>query len=230
MTDNHSQRAYRHLRKKLASGNLAPGSRISYGSIGREIGVSATPVREAAGQLASEGFVELVPRIGALVRQLSREEAVEMYEMREALESYAAAKAAERCSTRLIQEIDANLAKSRAIIKKVQQTKSRDVSLDLSRAFHAIDLDFHMLLIEASRNRQVLKVVGDSHVLTRIFEGSRARYRREIIERTQSEHEAIHSALRRRDSAEARCLMESHIRDSLQITLAEFDERLIAVQ
>lgn len=64
MTDNQAQRAYRHLRQKLLEGSVSPGSRLSYSSIGREIGVSATPVREAVGQLASEGFVELVPQLG----------------------------------------------------------------------------------------------------------------------------------------------------------------------
>ncbi len=78
MSGNHSQRAYRHLRQKLLDGSVPPGSRLSYGSIGREIGVSATPVREAVGQLASEGFVELVPQLGAVVRTLTREEAIEL--------------------------------------------------------------------------------------------------------------------------------------------------------
>jgi DNA-binding GntR family transcriptional regulator len=40
---------------------MPPGTRLTYGNIGKEIGISATPVREAVGQLASEGFIELVP-------------------------------------------------------------------------------------------------------------------------------------------------------------------------
>ena len=88
MPENHSQRAYSHIRSKLLDGSATPGSRLSYGPIGKEIGVSATPVREAVGQLASEGFVELVPQLGAIVRDLTRDEAVELYELREALESY----------------------------------------------------------------------------------------------------------------------------------------------
>ena len=76
MTDNHSQKAYRHIRQKLLDGSVPPGSRLSYGTIGKEIGISATPVREAVGQLASEGFVELVPQLGAIVRELTREEAI----------------------------------------------------------------------------------------------------------------------------------------------------------
>ena len=223
MNENHSQRAYQHLRGRLASGDLAPGARISYGAIGREIGISATPVREAAGQLASEGFVELVPNLGARVRKLSRTDAIELYEMREALEGYAAAKAAERCSSQLIDRLDENLRESGAIVKKALKSEERELPFDLSRSFHKIDMAFHLLVIEASRNQQVLKVVKDSHILTRIFNGNRLRYRREIIERTQSEHAALQRAICQRDSQQARRLMEAHIQDSLQITLAEFD-------
>jgi DNA-binding GntR family transcriptional regulator len=74
MAENHSERAYRHIRRMLLAGDVVPGARLSYGLIGREIGVSATPVREAVGQLASEGLVELVPQLGAVVRRLTRSE------------------------------------------------------------------------------------------------------------------------------------------------------------
>lgn len=77
MAENHSVRAYRHIRRMLLDGDVAPGARLCYGSIGREIGISATPVRAAVGQLASEGLVELVPQLGAVVRRLTRQEAIE---------------------------------------------------------------------------------------------------------------------------------------------------------
>ena len=108
-------------------------------------------------------------------------------------------------------------------MKKALKSEERELPFDLSRSFHKIDMAFHLLVIEASRNQQVLKVVKDSHILTRIFNGNRLRYRREIIERTQSEHAALQRAICQRDSQQARRLMEAHIQDSLQITLAEFD-------
>ena len=221
MADNHSQRAYRHLRQKLLDGSVPPGSRRSYGSIGREIGVSATPVREAVGQLASEGFVELVPKLGAIVRTLTREEAVELYELREALEGFAVQRAAASIAPRQSAELEANLAASAALVAKVRRSGKMSAARSIAAPFHALDLAFHMILLEAAGNRRMLKVVGDSHILTRIFQADRHSFRLDILETTLAEHEAIAAAVRAGDGAAAGEAMRRHIRNSLDLTLTE---------
>ena len=221
MADNHSQRAYRHLRQKLLDGSVPPGSRLSYGSIGREIGVSATPVREAVGQLASEGFVELVPQLGAIVRTLTREEAVELYELREALETFAVRRAAENMTARQLAELVENLHASAELVARVRRSGKKAAARSVAAPFHALDLAFHMILLEAAGNRRMLKVVGDSHILTRIFQADRHSFRLNILETTQAEHESISEAIGNRDGATAEEAMRRHIRNSLELTLAE---------
>lgn len=221
MVGNHSQRAYRHLRQKLLDGSVPPGSRLSYGSIGREIGVSATPVREAVGQLASEGFVELVPQLGAVVRTLTRGEAIELYELREALETFAIRRVAERAGERLLAELQGNLGESSALVAKVRRSGKKAAAKSVAALFHALDLAFHMTLLEAAGNRRMLKVVGDSHILTRIFQADRHSFRLDILEATQAEHESIARAVNSRDGAAAADAMSRHIRNSLDLTLAE---------
>ena len=223
MTDNQSQRAYRHIRQKLLDGSVPPGSRLSYGLIGKEIGISATPVREAVGQLASEGFVDLVPQLGAIVRELTRDEAIELYELREALESFAARRAAERISDRLLEELDRILFASASIVAKVRLSGTETANRVVATQFHTLDLAFHMTIIEASRNRRMLKVVGDSHILTRIFQADRHAFRLDILEATRAEHEAIATAIRSRDANAAHDTMQRHIRNSLDLTLTEAD-------
>ncbi|MDB2496349.1 GntR family transcriptional regulator [Verrucomicrobiales bacterium] len=223
MSSNHSQRAYRHIRKKLLDGSVTPGARLSYGTIGKEIGISATPVREAVGQLASEGFVELVPQLGAVVRELTRDEAIELYELREALESYAAARAAERIGDRQLSELRENLEQSRILTEEVRKSGKTKAGKAIAKKFHALDLSFHMTIIEASRNQRMLKVVGDSHILTRIFQADRHSFSQEILDATLSEHSAIESAVRKGDGSAAREAMQRHIRNSLELTLDETD-------
>lgn len=223
MSSNHSQRAYRHIRKKLLDGSVTPGARLSYGTIGKEIGISATPVREAVGQLASEGFVELVPQLGAVVRELTRDEAIELYELREALESYAAARAAERIGDRQLSELRENLEQSRILTEEVRKSGKAKAGKAIAKKFHALDLSFHMTIIEASRNQRMLKVVGDSHILTRIFQADRHSFSQEILDATLSEHSAIESAVRKGDGSAAREAMQRHIRNSLELTLDETD-------
>ncbi|RYD43013.1 MAG: GntR family transcriptional regulator, partial [Verrucomicrobiaceae bacterium] len=62
------KRVHLALRTQLLDGSLPPGSRLDYKQLALQLGVSTTPVREAVAQLATEGFVELIPRLGAVVR------------------------------------------------------------------------------------------------------------------------------------------------------------------
>src|SRR3954449_739292 len=85
-----------HLKAEILAGERAPGSRLPQVEIARALGVSTTPVREALAGLQREGLVRLHPQRGAVVFLPSVGDLKEHYEIRAALESLAAAKAAER--------------------------------------------------------------------------------------------------------------------------------------
>ena len=61
MIKNQSEIAYEIIRRKILDRELRPGAKVRYGPLGVEIGMSATPIREAIGRLASDGLVDLVP-------------------------------------------------------------------------------------------------------------------------------------------------------------------------
>src|SRR4051794_19877249 len=90
------EKAYRYLRGKILSGEFAPGAVLSEASIAREMGNSRGPLREAVRRLTAEGLLRQSPAGGSVVVDFSRREVAELYELREALEVYAAGKAAER--------------------------------------------------------------------------------------------------------------------------------------
>src|SRR2546422_11214684 len=83
------QRVYEHLREEILSEPLEPGAELLEVPLSEELGVSRGPIREALGRLASEGLVTVRPRRGAVVRSLSKEEFLELYQVREALEMMA---------------------------------------------------------------------------------------------------------------------------------------------
>lgn len=224
MNKNQSQIAYRHLRKKFLNGAVEPGSRLSYGSIGREIGISATPVREAVGQLANEGFVKLIPQLGAVVRKLSQEEAVELYELREALETFAVRRAAERISERQLLTLEENLNRAEELVQSALSTGGETTDQSISRPFHTLDLSFHGILLEAAGNRRMLKIVADSHILMRIFEADRHSFRPDTLAITLKEHRQIASAVSAHDAKAAEDAMRQHILNSLSLTLNEADK------
>ena len=89
-----THQAYQHIQAEILAGRFAAGTLISETRIAEELGISRTPVGEAIRTLASEGWVEQQPRRGTIVRSFSRREIIELYELREALETFAAGKAA----------------------------------------------------------------------------------------------------------------------------------------
>src|SRR5690242_20693729 len=88
------EQARQHIQRKIASKELAGGSAVSELMIAKELGFSRTPVREAIGQLLAEGLLRQASGGGAVVAQLSRRDIVDLYQLREALEVYAAGNAA----------------------------------------------------------------------------------------------------------------------------------------
>ena len=83
------QRVHERLREQILSGKLEPGAELAEVALSEQLGVSRGPIREALGRLASEGLVTVRPRRGAVVRSLSKEEFLELYQVREALEMMA---------------------------------------------------------------------------------------------------------------------------------------------
>ncbi len=81
-----SQSVYRALHRAIIEQALRPGMKLPEDSIGEELGVSRTLVREALGRLAVEGLVELKPNKGASVSYPTLEEARDVFDVRRALE------------------------------------------------------------------------------------------------------------------------------------------------
>src|SRR5438445_13827406 len=80
------ERVHTHLREEIVSNRLAPGTELQEVALSEQLGVSRGPIREAIGRLAAEGLVTVRPRRGAVVRSLSKDEFLEAYQVREALE------------------------------------------------------------------------------------------------------------------------------------------------
>ena len=98
--------AYRHLSHAIRMGHLKPGDRLVADEVAASIGMSRMPVREAFRALASEGLLVMRPNRGAVVRELSESEVVEVFEMRAVLEGLAMSMAAKRVTSRDIADLE----------------------------------------------------------------------------------------------------------------------------
>jgi DNA-binding GntR family transcriptional regulator len=193
------QRVHRVLSDEILSNRLPPGTVLQEVALAQSLGVSRGPVREAIGRLASEGLVRVRPRRGAVVASLTREEFLEAYQVREALEVMAIRLAVKRLT-------DDGIAKLERLTAEMQQYADEG---DVDRFFQA-NAAFHAAIVDASGNQKLRDVYGQ-------VVGQMARYQmrslalRGTLRRSIQEHRAIVRALRKRDANRSAHLLSEHI-------------------
>lgn len=136
------------IRQAIVSGRLKPGERLVEERLAAELGVSRNPVREAIRSLATEGLIEVTPRRGAAVMSLDTDDALEMIEVRAALEGLNARLAARHSTPTQIAALRKVLEEGRAKAAKGNGTPED---------FVALNATYHDLLAKAGSNR----VLGD---------------------------------------------------------------------
>jgi DNA-binding GntR family transcriptional regulator len=140
-----AERVYRQTKELILSGEIEGGTLLSEADVARRLAVSRTPAREAFVRLEAEGLLSLLPRRGAVVTPLSPTEAVDVLEIRHALESGAVTRLA-RISPA---ERDERLRGAAAAI----EAQTRALETGEIPAFIAADEHFHFQLVNAARNQ-----------------------------------------------------------------------------
>ncbi len=193
------ERVYAYVREQILRGVFAGGSFVEEEAISSAMGVSRTPVREAFHRLEAERFIDLLPRRGALVRQVTAQELADLYETRRMIEGYAIA--------RICREKIALPDRMEAILDRMDEIGHGDhfARVELNREFH-----FAMV-----------RVLGNE-VLSELYQSLGARQQRVAmralaaepgrIERIRREHRDFIAALRAHDEARARAVLEEHLR------------------
>jgi DNA-binding GntR family transcriptional regulator len=191
------------LRTNILGRGFRPGDRLDVRALADQLGVSATPVKDAVTRLAAEGLVEIRPRSGTFVAELTPDAVAETFEIRRALECLAA----ERVVNQVTPDL---LARFEAIIEAME----RPVSNERDRAEHEQkNLELHALLVETSTNRRLAELYRslNAHLtIARIH--SRRRPQEERLEQERREHRAILDALRARDATALASALDRHIR------------------
>lgn len=189
----------------IVRGEFPPGSSISEAEIATRFGVSRAPAREALLRLSEKGLVSRTPHVGARVIEFSRDDLVELYEMREALEGMACRLAAERITDGELEHLEAAL-KSHSAAPDLASGKSYFQS--------GGDQDFHFGIARASGNIRLERHLCDElYHLLRIYR-FRSSTRSGRAKQALEEHRAILGALKERNPARAEEAMRHHIQQS----------------
>jgi DNA-binding GntR family transcriptional regulator len=218
------ERAYRHIQDQIVQGVLNAGMPVSELVLAKELGSSRTPIREAIGQLASEGLLEQTRNRGAMVRQLKRNDITDLYEVREALEVFAVSKVALRGVPAgdlvRLQETNAGVLQLRD-----ELLASGEITLDEERMeqFVRLDLSFHSLIVLLTLNARMRKIINETRVLIQVFAMRRRGHDAEMLNKIWRQHTAVTESLANRRPEDARRILSEHIQSSLRERLEEFD-------
>lgn len=112
-----SDKAYRALLDDIVNGTLAPGTALAEVEQSARLGVSRTPLREALSQLRKDGLIEQQRGRGLTVTQVSLDDIVELYELRQPLEQQAAKLAAQRGDTQVFARLAAEFRNADQLIE-----------------------------------------------------------------------------------------------------------------
>jgi len=201
--------AYSRILESILSGALPAGSEVRDVSLAADLRVSRTPVREALARLLKDGLLEQDPQRRLRVVRFSREDVVELYDMRELLESACA----ERAATRMSDEDLADLRRRAMDLRKAPRTAAWKA--------RALDFDvfFHDRIARASGNRRLHEDVSRYRLLVRAF--CRITGNVDNLEQALIEHVELLRTLEARDGRAAGKSMAAHIRARVDAVLRE---------
>lgn len=219
------ERAYLHIQRLIASGRLAPGSSVSELSLAKELGSSRTPIREAMNQLAAEGLLEQGKAGGMLIAQLQREDIVELYDLREALEVHAVGRISRVAMSAADKDRLQSLIDEIGRLQRELQ-KSRKGTLDARQMerFIACDLGFHALLMSMTQNSRLQKIINDTRLLISIFAIHRKGHDAKALRAIRQYHQRVLDAVVAQKGTVAMAALAEHIQASQRERLQEYDQ------
>lgn len=201
------RRVFQKIRDGILKGEYKENEELRESTIGKKLGVSRTPVREALRQLELEGLVKIVPNKGAYVTGITGKDVKDIYLVRSLLEGLCARWATEHITEEQIEKLEEIVLLSEFHANKNQKEKSGQV----------VELDgkFHEVLYEASNSRILEHVLSDFHKYVQMARQASVT-REHRAEKSIKEHKEILEAIKQKDADKAEQLANEHILKVMQ--------------
>jgi len=204
-----TEKAYAALKKAILRGEIEEGVFLSESDIMRRYGIGRTPYREACNRLHHERLLEVVPRRGYLVPELSYEAVCAIFETRLILEAAIAELACARVTDQDFEDLDRLADKP---------LRSSNPTLDFASLIQA-NTDFHLRLAKTTRNRELVELLTRNLEKTERLMYIELRCSRFLDTEFEVLHRRIVDALRSRDPLRVREALLSDITDAQRATL-----------
>lgn len=187
------------LRQAILRGELKPGERLMEIQLANKLGVSRTPIREALRKLELEGLVNMEPRKGAEVADITEKSLRDVLEVRKALEELSVQLACEKITEEEIEEL-------KRVAERFKDTLNDQ---DVTKIAEA-DVAFHDVIYTATDNQKLILLLNN-------LREQMYRYRVEYLKKEEAypqliaEHEELIDNISKRNKEEATRIMCEHI-------------------
>lgn len=192
------------IRSDIIKGVYTDGERLVEPKLAETLGISRTPIREALRQLESEGFIEIVPRRGAVVKRITLKDLDDLYAIKANLEGLAASQATLNMGTEEIEKL-----------KKINEKffSLSNSSKNIVEEYLSYNVDFHNVFILASKNNKLIEILEGLSKNFQRFKGilvAKADRSRDAY----VEHLKVIEAFEKKDSVLAENTVREHINSS----------------
>jgi len=193
--------SYEIIKQQILDLDIQPGAQLHIEIFAEKLDVSRTPLREALQRLASEGLVEIRPRVGYFVSDITEQDIRDLLEIREIIESRAAHRAANDLTD-----------KEMEILKEMNKATKQAVAKGDYNDFLEKEISFHNFLHKHIENEHLTALVETLNNLT-YRERIISIKSKENVEATVLEHQRIIDALLNRDADKAAWYMAEHLKN-----------------
>lgn len=198
---------YDALKRQIVEMELEPGTPLSEVELSKQLGSSRTPVRESLHQLSREGLVRLVPGRGAFVADISMRDIVELFQMREALETHAARLASQAPDRAVLLDLAQEMREANALIELADYRGYYDLTERLDQAIVALAGNARLKDALAELWNQIKRA---RHI---------AQAKPERLAETVSEHVSILEAIVSGDEEQSVDVVRAHVKNSMRSLL-----------
>lgn len=195
-------RIYNAIKEQIIDGRCAPGSRLTEQFVAAEFQSSRTPVREAMRQLVADGFAVFKPNSGTVVRQWTKLQMAEIFDLRILIESEITGLAARRISSQDIEELER--------LQDEIELGGADTGTENTLRIGPLNREFHRVIAQASQNERLVAMLANAIEIP-IVQQTFRRYTAAQLARSFGHHRELIDAMHAHNGDWAKSVMACHI-------------------
>lgn len=208
---------YRILRDRILRQELKAGEKLSDLRLSNELGVSRTPIREALHQLVQDGVVVAEPNRGFFVATFSQRDLEEIFELRLALELFAARRI-NRKDRR--EDLERALFELEHVERLLRNAKTPADMQEAADAFLKTDRGFHSWLVSTAENKRLDAIINSIWTQIAIFQQIGSTIPTWVHQALKQHREVIELLLTGKVD-DAAAIMEQHLHDMQREVLSD---------